>query len=352
MQGPVEAGAVRPGEALDWAALAGYLRQHMPPDGLPAADQSREMEVTQFPGGHSNLTYLVRFGATELVVRRPPLGPLPPTAHDMAREYRWLAALHPAFPLAPRVFLLCDDPSVIGSVFYVMERRRGVIVRREEPPAIADRPEMRGRVSEALVHTLADLHAIDVSRPPLSRLGKPAGFVGRQVRGWTERWHGSQTDPVPDMESLAVWLADRVPPDPDRPTVVHGDFKLDNVLLDADRPDRIVGVFDWEMSALGDPLIDLGIFLAYWRPTTAPAGPITDKPGWWTRAEIIDGYAARSGRDLSNIRFYETFALFKIAVVIQQIYCRYTRGQTSDPRFAGFGTRVASLARQAADLAA
>lgn len=341
---------VRAGESLDWSALSAYLRAYLPDEGLPAVDRGRPMEVAQFPGGHSNLTYLVRFGATELVVRRPPLGPVPPKAHDMAREYRWLLAVHPVFPLAPRVFLLCEDPTVVGSIFYVMERRHGVVVRREEPPGIADRPGVRGRVSAAMVSTLASLHSIDVSHPPLSTLGKPAGFVARQVRGWTERWERARTEDVPEMEALAQWLAARLPDDPGRPTIVHGDFKLDNVLLDSRSPERVAGVFDWEMSALGDPLIDVGIFLAYWRPATAPAGPVTDRPGWWSRERLIEEYARESGRDLSRIRFYETFALFKIAVVIQQIYFRFVRGQTDDSRFAAFGARVVALARQAAEL--
>ena len=352
--------AVRPAEQLDWAALAAYLREHLPVhhlgheiDGL---DLSREMEIEQFPGGHSNLTYLARFGGGELVVRRPPLGPVPPKAHDMAREYRWLAAVNPLFPLAPRPFLLCEDPSVVGSVFFVMERRRGVVVRHEEPLSLADRLDQRRRVSEALVDTLADLHAIDTAAAGLMALGRPAGFVERQVRGWSERWLRAQLTEVPEMEELAAWLAARIPPDPERPAVVHGDFKLDNLLLHPLDLGRIVAVFDWEMAALGDPLVDLGILLAYWNTTAAPATlrdaltTVTDRPGWFTRDEILERYAARSGRDVSAIRFYEAFALFKLAVVIQQIFYRFARGETDDARFAGLGERVAYLARQAAAL--
>jgi aminoglycoside phosphotransferase (APT) family kinase protein len=207
-------------------------------------------------------------------------------------------------------------------------------------------------VSEALVDTLVDLHAVDATRPPLSGLGKPAGFVGRQVRGWTERWQRSKTTEIPEMDRLASLLAERVPPDPVEPSVVHGDFKLDNVLLDPLDPGRVEAVFDWEMCALGDPLVDLGILLAYWSPTAPPGQQdalttVTSRPGYLTRGEIIDRYAKRSGRNLSTIRFYETFALFKIAVVIQQIYFRYVRGQTDDQRFANFGARVAYLARAA-----
>jgi aminoglycoside phosphotransferase (APT) family kinase protein len=346
--------AVRPTEALDWVALAEYLRRELPEHRIKGLDLSLDMEVSQFPGGHSNLTYLLRFGGVELVLRRPPLGPVPPRAHDMAREYRWLAALHPVFPLAPKPYLLCGDDRIIGSVFYVMERRRGMVVRHEEPLPLAH-PEARRQVSEALVDTLAELHGIDVATGPLAELGKPAGFVERQVRGWTERWHRSKIADVPEMEALAEWLAGRIPADPDAPAIVHNDYKLDNVLLDPLDVGRLVAVFDWEMSALGDPLVDVGILLAYWSPTAPPSQrdaltTVTSQPGWFTPDEIVERYAARSGRDVSNIRFYHTFALFKIAVVIQQIFYRYSRGQTDDPRFANFGDRVVYLARQAMEL--
>jgi aminoglycoside phosphotransferase (APT) family kinase protein len=347
-----ETRAIRPGEQLDEKALAAYLRVNLPDGLVPGLDLSRDPAVTQFAGGHSNLTYLARFGGAELVIRRPPLGPVAPTAHDMAREYRWLAALHPVFPLAPRPFLLCEDPNVIGAVFYVMERRRGIVVRHDEPLGLANHPEERRRVSEALIDTLADLHAVDATRATISGLGKPAGFVGRQIRGWTERWQRSKTAELPEMERLAAMLAERVPADPAEPAVVHGDFKLDNVLLDPLDHSRVLAIFDWEMCALGDPLVDLGILLAYWSPT-APLEQqdalttVTSRPGYLTREEIVERYAARSGRDVSAIRFYETFALFKIAVVIQQIYFRYVRGQTDDPRFANFGARVEYLARAA-----
>jgi aminoglycoside phosphotransferase (APT) family kinase protein len=313
------------------------------------------MDVAQFPGGHSNLTYQVGFGTTELVVRRPPLGPVPPTAHDMAREYRWLSAVHPAFPLAPRAYALCEDPSIIGSVFYVMERRHGIVVRDEEPLLIGNRPAVRREVSLALIDALADLHGIDIAAAGLTHLGKPHGFVERQVRGWTDRWRRSKTSEVPDMEVLARWLLESLPPNPARPTIVHGDFKLDNLMLDAADPRRLVAVFDWEMAALGDPLVDLGILLAYWA-SSAPAGPrdslatVTTLPGWLTPDELVERYAARSGRDLTTLKFFEVFALFKIAVVIQQIYFRFVTGQTHDPRFANFGDRVRYLAQRAASL--
>src|SRR5712692_6810384 len=350
-----DANAVRPGEQLEWPRLVAWLRERLQACDVPGLNADAEPAVAQFPGGHSNLTYLLRFGDADVVVRRPPFGPVPPTAHDMAREFRWLAAMHRVFPLAPRPYLLCEDLDVIGSVFYAMERRRGIVVRAEEPPVLAN-PPARRRLSEAMIHTLADLHAIDVSAPGLSTLGKPAGFVERQVRGWSDRWHRSRTTALPEMDALAAWLREHLPHDPVAPSVVHGDFKLDNVMLDADDVGRIVAVFDWEMSALGDPLVDVGILLAYWAPTAPPGRrdaltSVTDRPGWFTRDEIVDRYTARTGRDVSAIRFYETFAVFKVAVVIQQIFFRFVRGQTDDPRFAGFGDRVTYLARQAASLA-
>lgn len=338
---------VRTSENLDWPRLADYLKANLPVTG--------EMHVEQFPGGHSNLTYLLRFDGEELVLRRPPFGPVPPRAHDMAREYRVLQAVHPHFPLAPRPYLLCEDTAVIGSVFYVMERRRGLTIRTSEPPPIAGDPDLRRRISGSVVDTLADLHAIDVAAHGLDTLGKPAGFVARQIRGWTERWHAAKTSDVPDMESLAAWLEQHVPADVTRPTLVHGDYKLDNVMLDAAQPDRLAGVFDWEMSAIGDPLVDVGILLCYWVHVASAnddaIATVTTAEGWYGREEILERYATRSGRPVEGIALYEVFAVFKLAVVIQQIYARYVHGQTDDPRFAGLGERVTTLARIASELA-
>ncbi len=351
-----ETAEIRSGERLDEDALRRYLQWHLTPARIQGLDFSQPMQVTQFPGGHSNLTYLIRIGGAELVLRRPPLGPVPPKAHDMAREFRWLTALHPVFPLAPRTYALCDDPAVLGSVFYVMERRRGMVVRHEEPLPLLDQPASRQRVSEALIDALADLHAIDVSRAPLADLGKPTGFVLRQIQGWTDRWQRSRLTDMPEMDALSAWLATHLPPDSGAPAVVHGDFKLDNVLFDPLDVGRVVAIFDWEMSALGDPLVDLGILLAYWAPTAPPGQrdaltTVTTRPGYLSKPALIERYAQRSGRDVSAMAFYETFALFKIAVVIQQIFYRYTRGQTNDVRFATFGDRVGYLARQATALA-
>jgi aminoglycoside phosphotransferase (APT) family kinase protein len=348
---------VRESEQLDWESLAAYLRARLPEVVGEGVDEDSPLTVEQFPGGHSNLTYLVRFGGQEFVMRRPPFGPVAPKAHDMAREFRILEALHPVFPLAPRPFLLCEETGVIGSVFYLMERRRGLVVRTEEPPELEDRPAERRRASAALVDALAELHAVDIRAHGLDSLGKPAGFVERQVRGWADRWHRSQTDELPEMDALVPWLSGRLPKDPERPTLVHGDYKLDNVMLDAGNVGRVVGVFDWEMSAVGDPLVDLGILLGYWVHTAEPGerrdtvSAVTNREGWFKREEILERYGARTGADLSGVRFYEVFAVFKLAVVLQQIFFRYRRGQTDDPRFAALGERVSWLARIATRLA-
>ncbi|MFL6277708.1 MAG: phosphotransferase family protein [Blastocatellia bacterium] len=353
---------IRSGEELDTAALEDYLRARLA-DVLPDARLSDQpIAIEQFPGGHSNLTYLIRMGGGEFVLRRPPFGPVAPTAHDMPREYRLLAAIHPLFDLAPQPYLLCEDASIIGVPFYLMERRRGLVVRREMPPTVEDSLALRRQISEAMIDALAALHAVDIYSSGLVQLGKPVGFVTRQVRGWAERWQRSKTSEVPELERVVGWLADRMPPEPDpdrgRPaTLVHNDFKLDNVMLDAREPWRIIAILDWEMCTVGDPLIDLGIALCYWAQKEDPEArresisPVTTEPGWLTREDLAARYAEKTGRDVSGIAFYEVFALFKVAVVLQQIYYRYVKGQTHDERFKDFDRRVAGLARAAWELA-
>ena len=332
---------VRPDEQLDASIVADYLRGR-----LPASD--RPLEILQFPGGHANLTYLLRFGDREYVLRRPPLGPIAPRAHDMVREYRALAAIGPFFPPAPRVYVLCEDPAVIGVPFFVMERRHGIVVRRSMPPEIADEPAIRRRIGEAAIDTLADLHAVPVEGTPVAALGKPEGFVDRQIRGWADRWQRAKTEELAAMETLAAWLIARIPLALDA-TLVHNDFKLDNMMLDPTDPGRVVAVLDWDMTTLGDPRIDVGTLLGYWPEAGDPPERLaiamqpTYLEGFPTRAEIIGRYAARSGRDLSGIGFFETFALFKLAVVLQQIYVRFLRGQTKDERFAVMGESVRRL---------
>jgi len=346
MSTPSDFAPVREGEQIDTQALAAYLRGKL--EGVEAG-----LTVRQFPGGHSNLTYLLEAGGREYVLRRPPLGPVAPKAHDMAREYNVLGAVHPFFPQAPRVFLLCDDPAVIGAVFFVMERRHGLVLRREIPAEYAADPGFGGRVSEAFVDCLAALHAVDVNRV---MLGKPAGFLERQVNGWAERWQRAQTEALPQMDRLIRWLQDRLPESP-APTLVHNDYKLDNLMLAATDPSRVEAVLDWEMATVGDPLVDLGCVMCYWPEAGDPPvrrdalSAITTLPGWFTRAQLVERYARITGRDVSGLGYYEVFGIFKIAVVLQQIYFRYHRGQTRDHRFRNFDQRVRGLVEIAAGLA-
>jgi len=326
--------AVRPGEELDLAALSAWLKT--------------PVEVAQFPNGHSNLVYLIRAGDREYVLRRPPLGPVPPKAHDMAREYRVLKAVHPHFPEAPRVLGLCEDPSIIGSPFFLMERRYGVVARNEIPPvewaAIADYPRL---VSEAFIDCLVRLHAVDISTAEIGALGKPEGFVERQVRGWAERWQRAKTTEIPEMDRVIEWLRDRLPPAL-APTLVHNDFKLDNVMLRA-TGDRVEAVLDWEMTTLGDPLADLGLTLCYWT-NPATSAILTTQPGWYTRDQFVQRYAQRTGRDMTHLGYHEVLGIFKLAVILQQIYYRFHRGQTNDERFRNFDARVRSLVERAAEM--
>ncbi len=330
--------AIRAGEELDAAALRRYLTGKLP--GVECG-----LAIEQFPGGHSNLTYLVSTPEREYVLRRGPLGPVPPKAHDMAREFHVLHAVHPYFPPAPEVFLLCEDPSVIGAVFFIMERRRGIVVRSSIPPELAAFPDYPLRVSQGFVDCLVQLHAVDIENHGLAGLGKPAGFLERQVRGWFERWQRAKTEENSAMDQLMRWLADRMPASPPA-TLVHNDFKLDNVMLNSEDPGRVEAVLDWEMSTVGDPLVDLGLILCYWSQPSDPGGTkpsLTAEPGWFTPAELVDYYARQTGRDVSRISYYEVFAIFKLAVVLQQIYHRFHRGQTQDERFRHFDVRVRSL---------
>jgi len=329
---------IRPGEELDVEALRLYLDRRLP--GPPAA-----IEALQFPGGHSNLTYLIRRGGAEYVLRRPPLGPIPPRAHDMVREARILEKLAPLYPAAPRVELICEDETVLGRPFYLMERRRGTILRRSVPPGLGD-PKI---VAAAFIDQLAELHRFDIAAHGLDSIGKPEGFLERQVRGWSRRWEAAQTRPVPAMQRVSAWLLERLP-DSLPPTVVHNDYKLDNVMLAEDDPGRIVAVLDWEMTSLGDPLVDLGVMLCYWPEAGDPPArreaisPVTAQPGWPSRAELLDRYHQKTGRELGNVAYYEVFGVFKLAVVLEQIYRRYHEGQTRDARFARFEPTVRGLA--------
>src|SRR5262249_36824965 len=250
-----------------------------------------------------------------------PIGPVAPKAHDMAREYSVLRSVHPVFPPAPEVFHLCEDTAVIGAIFFIMERRHGVVLRRDVPADYGAASEFGRRVSQAFVDCLAALHKVDVSR---IFLGKPAGFLDRQVRGWADRWERAKTEEIADMTNLIRWLIDRMP-ESGPPTLVHNDYKLDNLMLDALNPGRVEAVLDWEMTTVGDPLVDLGCTLCYWAQPDDPSGrrsaisDIMTRPGWFTRAQLVDEYARQTERDVSLAPYYEVFGIFKVAVVLQQI---------------------------------
>ena len=338
--------AVRSGEELPLDALGGYLRGR-----IEGVDQGISAE--QFPGGHSNLTYLLLTGGREYVLRRAPMGPVAPKAHDMVREFRVLEAVHPHFAPAPKVYLVCEDPALIGAPFFLMERRHGVVVRDRIPPEIAAHQNYAEHISRAMVDCLVQLHAVDVERHGLVRLGKPDGFVARQVKGWSERWERVRTEPGPEMDRVMAQLAATIPPS-GPPTLVHSDFKLDNVMIDPAAPGRIEAVLDWEMATVGDPLCDLGTTLCYWSSDLVPGTTlraVTTGPGWFTRDEFVAGYQQRTGRDLSALPWHETLGVFKLAVILQQIYYRFWRGQTSDERFRHFDERVKSLTALAARMA-
>ena len=336
--------AVRPGEEVAVERLREFLR-----DTLPGVGQGIELE--QFPNGHSNLTYLLRAGGREYVVRRPPLGPVAPKAHDMVREFRILRAVHPHFPEAPEAHAVCEDAGILGAPFFVMERRQGVVLRERTPAEMPPRA-----ISEAFVDTMVRLHAIDVRSGDLAGLGKPEGYVERQVRGWADRWERARTDEGAAMDEVVRWLAVNIP-EPVAPSLIHNDYKVDNVMLAGGSDVKVAAVLDWEMATVGDPLSDLGLTLCYWHWATDPevraAGipALTREPGWYTRDELVERYAVRTGRDVSSIGYYEVLGVFKLAVIIQQIYARFFRGQTQDERFAEFGLRAEALVRLAGCLA-
>ena len=352
---PDAPGAVRAGEELDGAALAAWLARAVP--GLAHAAPEL-VTVEQFGHGFSNLTYLVRVGGAgadappvELVLRRPPFGVRAGSAHDVGREYRLLAALHPTYGRVPRPVAFTDDAAVLGAPFYVMERVRGVILRGAPGEPVPDAATLAA-LAERFVAELAALHALDWRRAGLGALGRPEGYVERQVSGWTRRWQAARTADVPAIERTARWLADQRPPEgaaEGGASLIHNDFKYDNLVLDPADPTRVLAVLDWEMATIGDPLMDLGTSLGYWvDPDDPPALQalglgLTARPGSPTRAALVARYGAATGRDVSRAPYYFVFGLFKLAVVAQQIHARWVQGHTRDPRFARLDAAVRAL---------
>ncbi|WP_033541851.1 phosphotransferase family protein [Planococcus sp. CAU13] len=342
---------VRKGEEIEKTKLEKFLRSSI--ERLPEG----ELEIRQFGAGHSNLTYALKIGDWEGVLRRPPLGPVAPKAHDMEREYKILKSLSQVFPAAPKPYVFSDDPAITGSPFFIMERRHGHVLDTEFPEGVQARPELGRAISEKMVDTLVELHAIDYTRTALAEMAKPDGFMERQVAGWIGRYERAKTDEIAEYDSLKQWLADNIPVSQE-PSIIHYDFKLNNAMFSEDFSE-MTGLFDWEMTTVGDPLADLGAAMSYWiqndDPELLKAGmgkpPVTVKEGFYTREEFIRRYAEKSGRDITHIDFYLTFAYFKLAVIVQQIYFRYKNGQTQDPRFAHFDRFVKSLIRHAHDTA-
>ncbi|WP_097460724.1 phosphotransferase family protein [Mangrovitalea sediminis] len=330
-----QATAIREGEELDVAAIDRFMKAAVPGlEGKPA--------IHQYPGGASNLTYQVDYGEQSYVLRRPPFGHIAKSAHDMLREARVMKALRPVYPYVPNIVAICDDQEVLGCDFYVMERFKGIILRQDFPRELHLSPEETRRLCLNVIDKLVDLHKVDYPSAGLQDIGKGAGYVKRQIEGWSDRFRKSRTDDVGDFEAVMQWLHDKMPEDR-AICVIHNDFRFDNVVLNPDNPFEVIGVLDWEMATLGDPLMDLGNSLAYWIEAD-DEGPFqmmrrqpTHRPGMLKRREVVDYYAELSGFKVDNFDFYEIYGLFRLAVIIQQIYYRYYHGQTKDKRFAGFG---------------
>ncbi len=323
---------IRAGEDLDRHRLGTWLK-----DTLPRLDGP--LTLQQFPSGHSNLTYLIRVGTQEMVLRRPPFGTKAKSAHDMTREYKILEALKPVFPYVPQPLAHCDEDAVMGCPFYVMERMQGIILRREIPRELnLSRAEIR-RLFEKHVEIQYALHSLDYEKIGLGELGRPTGYVRRQVDGWSRRYRNAATPDAPEFEETMAWLDAHMPEESPISGIIHNDFKFDNLVLDPQDPLTIKGVLDWEMTTIGDPLMDLGCTLGYWVEKNDPPeyqimrSIPTHVEGALTRKEMVAHYEKISGRTIENMDFYNCFGLFRLAVIAQQIYYRFYHGQTRDPRF-------------------
>ncbi len=341
-----QATVVRTGEEIHPESIGNYLESRIP-------EMAADIEISQFPSGFSNLTYQVKAGNMEMVLRRPPIGAKVDKGHDMKREYNVLSALHPVFPRCPRPIAYCDDSDLIGAPFFIMEKMSGIILRKDLPSGLTLSTDQARALCQNLTDTLVEIHSIDMKTTGLDSLGKPDGYVRRQVEGWSARYRKAKTADAPDCEKLMAWLADNMPDDTAIPTMVHNDYKLDNLVLEQERPDRIIGILDWEMATYGDPLMDLGNSLAYWINEHDPEEMQlmrtmpTHLPGMLTRQEIVTRYGEKTGRDMSNFVYYYCFGLFRLAVIAQQIYSRYFHGLTTNKRFATLIFAVHALEKTA-----
>lgn len=342
---------IRQGEELNAENLQIFLRENL-------NVETDEIEISQFPSGSSNLTYCIKIGADEYVLRRPPFGNQVKSAHDMSREFNVLSKLGEVYKPAPKPLIYCDDESVIGSEFYLMERRKGLIIRGKlsEPPAVAggltleNSEDLRKKVVKSFIENLVDLHVLDYKKIGLGDLGKPEGYATRQVEGWTKRYFNAKTDEHAELEKAIEWLNAEIP-ESHGAALIHNDYKFDNVMLNPENLTEIVAVLDWEMTTIGEPLMDLGSSLAYWMSKDAgaellsmPFNPRVLMENI-SRSELVEIYEEKSGKQVSDIVFYYVFGTFKLAVIAQQIYFRFVKGFTKDQRFATFNYFVNSLGK-------
>lgn len=330
-------------KVINWIKVADYLRSQ----NLVVSDKA--LQVDQFSAGYSNLTYFIRMGEWQAVLRRPPFGPIPPKAHDMKREYEFLKKLNSVFPLAPKPYLYCEDENLMDKHFYVMEKKDGIVIDDSLPKQFEENPLSGQLISNAVMDTLTKLHSLDYKEAGLESLGYPEGYLSRQVHGWIKRYKNCRTDLFNGVEELEKWLVDHIPPSPP-PAIVHNDFKLNNMMFAADNPGEIIGVFDWELSTIGDPLTDLAAAIAYWAEEGDPdtgLTSVTTSPGFASRREMLEMYAKKSGRDVSQIDYYLTFAFYKVAVILQQIYYRWKIGEAKDERFGKLIAGIENLMQMA-----
>lgn len=343
---------VRTGEELDMSLIQPLIDQHITVEGAA--------EVTQFPAGQSNLTYQLTYpGGLKLVLRRPPFGTIPKSGHSMIREFEVMQALKPVFSAVPDViFHVSAEDSPIGAEFYVMRHVDGVKPGRNMPKGVTLSEADARSLCLAFVDKLIELHSVDYKAAGLENFGKPEGYVERQIMGWNNRWRKAKTDDVPDYSDVTDWLEANMPKGEEGHSIVHGDYRLDNLILDPGNLSNILAVLDWEISALGDPLMDLGNTLAYWLEEGDPEDvkmlrmQPSHVPGMLTRSEIVAYYGEKTGRNMAGFSFYLVYGTFRLAVILQQIYYRYYHGQTKNPGFANFGKQVAVLGDHARRLIA
>lgn len=329
-----QSGNIREGEELDLAKIDAYMKSIV--TGLEG-----EVEVTQFPGGASNLTYQIAYGEKAFILRRPPFGKIAKGAHDMLREANIMKALNPVYPYVPDIIDICEDESILGCHFYLMEKLTGIIPRQNMPKELALSESDTRNMCMSVVDKFIELHQVNVKGTELEALGKGSGYVERQIMGWSDRYVKSMTDDATDFASVMDWLKSNMPKDVAQ-VLIHNDFRLDNVVLDAQDTSHVIGVLDWEMATIGDPLMDLGNSLAYWiQADDEPQFQMmrrqpTHLKGMLTRQEVIDYYLEKTGYQIDSFVFYEVYGLFRLAVIMQQIYYRFYHGQTKDKRFSGF----------------